>query len=296
VLGRSIPIQAVRALRLAGVLSKGHRQGALIALEDALATIWERFLRFDPEDPLWPDRDRFVLAADPTWRAFRRTLELAEIRPVNAGYARLGELALGTREPSMSSPSTFVALERSARMAVASRWMSQRFNRPHAMLFDHAIVALAGDDIVRAAAAELASLKRTIALAGSLQLRNLCWVAIVDRPIPKNVTILFRREGWTLIRLPSARDPGRLHCALRTARASSSSPTLILVINDVADHERTELVFDPTPLRARGRSLADEWYRKRENYRLHHPDLAAELDGAPPEWSDDLSLRCFSPF
>ena len=258
------------------------------AIASIMFRIWEKFLRFDPADPMWPNRDRFVLAANAR-RSFHRMIQRAGIRPVNADYAHLGELAL-----SGSSSRTFTnreAIEISVRMAIASRWLGQRFNRPGFGLFDHQVVALAGDDMVAPDPADQLAIKRSVTLAGALRLSHLTWICICERNDLKERTIHFHAEGWNVVRA----DLEKLPVALRVSRSWSARPTLILLSGDPPVRE-----FSAADLRQRGRDLHTEWMEKVDSYGAHHPELAEELaataDKLPNHLSDDLALRCFSPF
>ena len=188
-----LAINTIRTLSMDAVqaANSGH-PGTPMALAPLVYTLWNRVMRFDPHDPIWPDRDRFVLSNGHASMLLWSVLHLTGTRAVNADYERLGEPSvtlddirqfrqLDSKAPghpdTVSSPGS--RRPRSARpghptsvgMAMGERWLADRYNRPGFDIFDYNIYAICGDGcLMEGVSAEAAS------LAGHLGLDNLCWI------------------------------------------------------------------------------------------------------------------------
>src|SRR3954452_25485606 len=183
---RTLAMDAVQAA------NSGH-PGTPMAMAPVAYTLWQQFLRFDPDDPIWPGRDRFVLSIGHASTLLYALLHLAGVKAVNKAYERLGELSvplddikrfrqLDSRCPGHPEYRWTSGIEtttgplgqgvaNSVGMAIAGKWMASYFNRPGFELFDYNVYALCGDgDMMEGISGEAAS------LAGHLQLDNLCWI------------------------------------------------------------------------------------------------------------------------
>ena len=164
-----------------------------MAMAPVVYALWQDYLRFDPEDPIWPNRDRFILSAGHASTLLYALLHLAGVKAVNRKYETLGELAV-----SLEDLKKFRQLESkcpghpeyrwtsgvetttgplgqgvatSVGIALAGKWLAERYNRPNFTLFDYDVYALAGDGcMMEGISGEAAS------LAGHLRLSNLCWI------------------------------------------------------------------------------------------------------------------------
>src|SRR5690349_3782903 len=189
-----ICINTIRTLAMDAVeQAKSGHPGTPMALAPVAYTLWQRFLRFDPDDPIWPNRDRFVLSNGHASMLLYSILHLAQVKAVNAKYERLGELAvtledikrfrqLDSKCPGHPEYRWTSGVEtttgplgqgvaNSVGMAVAGNWMASHFNRDGLAMFDYDVYALAGDgDMMEGVSGEAAS------IAGHLKLSNLCWV------------------------------------------------------------------------------------------------------------------------
>ena len=186
-----LAIDTIRTLSMDAVqaANSGH-PGTPMAMAPVVYTLWQRFLQFDPDDPIWPDRDRFVLSIGHASTLLYSMLHLAGVKAVNAQYERLGELSvpladlerfrqLGSKCPGHPEYRWTSGVETttgplgqgvatSVGMAIAGRWMAQYFNRPGLEMFGHDVFALAGDGcMMEGVSSEAAS------LAGHLKLDNL---------------------------------------------------------------------------------------------------------------------------
>jgi transketolase len=250
---RTLAMDAVQAA------NSGH-PGTPMALAPVAYTLWQRFLRFDPEDPIWPNRDRFVLSAGHASTLLYAMLHLAGVKAVNPAYERLGELSvplddlkrfrqLDSRCPGHPEYRWTSGVEtttgplgqgvaNSVGMAIAGEWQATYFNRPDFEVFDYDVYALCGDgDLMEGISAEAAS------LAGHLKLSNLCWIYDNNRitiegntalAFSEDVATRFIGQGWNVTRVGDANDREMLARAFETFRREDDRPTLIIVDSHIA--------------------------------------------------------------
>jgi transketolase len=245
---RTLAIDAVQAA------NSGH-PGTPMAMAPVAYTLWQEFLRFDPNDPIWPNRDRFVLSAGHASTLLYSLLHLAQVKAVNPAYETLGELSmpledmkrfrqLDSRAPGhpeyrwTSGVETTTGplgngLATSVGMAIAGKWQAAHFNRPGFELFDFDVYALGGDGcMMEGISSEAAS------LAGHLRLSNLCWVYDNNHiSIEGNTALAFSDDvasrfisyGWNVTRVGDANDHDTLARAFETFRKEGGRPSLIIV-------------------------------------------------------------------
>jgi transketolase len=237
-------------------------------------TLWQEFLNFDPLDPLWPNRDRFVLSAGHASMLLYSLLHLAGVRSVDAKGAvqdlpavSLDEIKrfrqLDSRTPGhpeygcttgveMTTGPLGQGLAASVGMAMACRWLGAHFNRPGFTLFDHNVYALAGDGcMMEGLSGEAAS------LAGHLKLSNLCWLYDSNRITIEGATSLafsedvaarFRSYGWNVLSVADANDLEALRQALRAFAATDDRPTLVVFASHIgygAPHKQASAHGEP---------------------------------------------------
>ncbi len=238
--------------------NSGH-PGTPMALAPVAYTLWQKFLRYDPLDPLWPDRDRFVLSAGHASMLLYALLHLAGVRRVEGG--RVGDkLAVALEDierfrqldsvtPGHPEYGHTTGVEtttgplgqgcgNSVGMAIASRWHAKRYNRPRAKIFDYDVYAICSDgDLMEGVASEAAS------LAGHLQLANLCWIydnntitidGHTDIAFTEDVAARFKAYRWNVLRVRDANDTARVAAALATFRRTRDRPTIIIVNSIIA--------------------------------------------------------------
>lgn len=245
---RTLCIDAVQAA------NSGH-PGTPMAMAPVAYTLWDRFLRFDPQDPIWPNRDRFVLSMGHASTLLYSLLHLTGVRAVNAAYERLGTEAvrledlkrfrqLDSRCPGhpeyrftsgveTTSGPLGQGVATSVGMAIASKWLATTFNRPGFDIVDYDVYALAGDGcMMEGVSSEAAS------LAGHLGLDNLCWIYDNNRitiegstslAFTEDVATRFIAYGWNVTRVGDANDLAMLSRALTTFTRTADRPTLIIV-------------------------------------------------------------------
>ncbi len=251
-----LAINTIRTLSMDAVqkANSGH-PGTPMALAPVAYTVWQEFLRFDPNDPIWPNRDRFVLSVGHASMLLYSMLHLTGVKAVNAKYERLGELSvpmddiqrfrqLDSRCPGHPEYRWTSGVEtttgplgqgvaNSVGMAIAERWMATYFNRPEFDLFNYNVYALCGDGcLMEGVSAEAAS------LAGHLKLSNLCWIYDSNRitiegktslAFSEDVGLRFQGYGWNVIHVADANDRAALRQAIDAFHSTTDRPTLIIV-------------------------------------------------------------------
>ena len=250
---RTLCMDAVQAAR------SGH-PGTPMAMAPVVYDLWQRHLRFDPEDPIWPDRDRFVLSAGHASTLLYSMLFLTGVRAVDERYETLGEPSvaledlrrfrqLGSRCPGhpeyrwTSGVETTTGplgqgLATSVGMAIGSRWLAARYNRPDFELFGHSVYALCGDGcMMEGVSSEAAS------FAGHLGLSNLCWIYDNNHitieghtalAFSEDVATRFLAYGWNVTRVGDANDLEMLDRAFTVFREEPERPTLVIVDSHIA--------------------------------------------------------------
>jgi transketolase len=249
-------IDTIRTLSIDAIqkASSGH-PGTPMALAPVAYTLWQRFLRFDPADPIWPGRDRFVLSAGHASMLLYSLLHLAGVRAVDPDYEVVGDPAvslrdiesfrqLGSRAPGHPEYRWTSGVETttgplgqgvatSVGMAIASKWQAARYDRPGFDLFDFDVYAIAGDGcLMEGVSGEAAS------IAGHLELDNLCWIydnnqitidGKTNLAYDDDVAARFMGYGWNVTRVGDANDADLIATAFEEFRGEESRPTLIVV-------------------------------------------------------------------
>ena len=245
---RTLAMDAVQAA------NSGH-PGTPIALAPVAYTLWQEFLRFDPENPIWANRDRFVLSAGHASTLLYSLLHLTGVKAVNPAYETLGEPSVtledikGFRQLDSKCPGhpeyrwtsgveattgpLGTGFATSVGMAMASKWQAATFNRPGFELFDFDVYAIGGDGCMMEGVAQEAA-----SLAGHLQLDNLCWIydnneitieGSTSLAFSDDIATKFISLGWNVTRVGDANDRRMLARAFRAFKVEANRPTLIIV-------------------------------------------------------------------
>ncbi|HEY2544435.1 MAG TPA: hypothetical protein VGI46_00065, partial [Candidatus Acidoferrum sp.] len=251
-----LSINTIRTLAIDAVqqANSGH-PGAPMGLAPVAYELWQRHLRYDPADPTWPDRDRFVLSAGHASMLLYATLHLAGVKETTKDGKILDTLAvsldeikrfrqIGSKTPGHPESHLTTGVEtttgplgqgagNSVGMAIASKWLAANFNKPGFDIFDFNVYAICGDgDIMEGVCSEAAS------LAGHLRLSNLCWIydnnrVTLDGPAEwsfnEDVATRFLGYGWSITRVADANDVDALGRAFETFKSTKERPTLIIV-------------------------------------------------------------------
>ena len=251
-----LSINTIRTLAIDAVqqANSGH-PGAPMGLAPVVYSLWQSFLRYDPADPTWPNRDRFVLSAGHASMLLYATLHLAGVKEAAKDGKILDSLAvsmdeikrfrqIGSKTPGHPESHLTSGVEtttgplgqgagNSVGMAIASKWVGANYNKPGFDIFDFKVYAVCGDgDLMEGVASEAAS------LAGHLKLSNLCWVydnnhVTLDGPADwsfnEDVMLRFLGYGWNVTRVTDANDLSLLARAYETFAKTTDRPTLIVV-------------------------------------------------------------------
>ncbi len=254
-------ITTIRTLSMDAVqqANSGH-PGTAMAMAPVIYTLWQRKLRFDPDDPIWPNRDRFVLSMGHASMLLYSMLHLTGVKAVDPQYERLGTLSVGlddikrfrqldskcaghpeyrwTSGVETTTGPLGAGVATSVGMAIAARWMAAHFNRPEFPMFDYDVYALGGDGcFMEGLSGEAAS------LAGHLRLGNLCWIYDNNRitiegstslAFTEDVATRFLGYGWNVLRVGDANDCSMLERAFTTFEHTTDRPTLIIVDSHIA--------------------------------------------------------------
>ncbi|HTA68153.1 MAG TPA: transketolase [Bryobacteraceae bacterium] len=254
-------INTIRTLAMDAVqkANSGH-PGTPMAMAPVAYCLWQQFLRFDPEDPIWPNRDRFVLSMGHASMLLYSLLHLSQVKAVNPEYEALGKLSvtlddiqnfrqLDSKCPGHPEYRWTSGIETttgplgqgvatSVGMAMARKWMAQYFNRPGFEMIDFDTYAMAGDGcMMEGVSGEAAS------LAGHLKLSNLCWIYDNNHiTIEGNTALAFTEDvatrfsgyGWNVMRVGDANDQEMLAGAFRAFKNTTDRPTLIIVDSHIA--------------------------------------------------------------
>jgi transketolase len=254
-------VNTIRCLAMDAVqaANSGH-PGTPMAMAPVAYVLWQKFLRFDPADPIWPNRDRFVLSMGHASMLLYSMLHLSGVRAVNKEYEQLGELSVTlddikrfrqldsrcaghpeyrwTSGVEVTTGPLGMGLAHSVGMAIASKWMATYFNRPGFEMIHYNTYAMCGDGcMMEGVASEAAS------LAGHLRLGNLCWIydnnkitieGHAEWAFSEDVATRFIAYGWNVTRVGDANDLAMLERAFKVAGNTKDRPTLVIVDSHIA--------------------------------------------------------------
>ena len=252
----TLSINTIRTLSIDAVqkANSGH-PGAPMALAPVAYVLWQQFLRYDPANPVWPNRDRFVLSNGHASMLLYSMLYLTAVRAVDSEYKvetrpaltlddiksfrQLDSKTPGHPEYRITSGVETTTgplgqgIGNSVGMAIAGKWLSANYNRPGFEIFDYNVYTFCGDgDMMEGVGAEAAS------LAGHLKLSNLCWLydanhITLDGPaswsFSEDVATRFLGYGWNVVHVPDANDLEAVGNGIREFHRTNDRPTLIIV-------------------------------------------------------------------
>ena len=297
-----LSIDTIRTLSIDAVQqAKSGHPGTPMALAPLVYTIWNRLLQFDPADPIWPNRDRFVLSNGHASMLLWSVLHLTGTRAVNADYERLGQPAvslddirhfrqLDSKAPGhpeyhwVSGVETTTGplgqgVATSVGMAIAEKWLASRYNKPGFEIFDYNIYVTCGDgDMMEGVASEAAS------LAGHLQLDNLCWIydnnhitieGKTSITFTEDIACRFLAYGWNVLRVGDANDTGLIENALNTFKKTKGRPTFIVLDSHIgygSPHKHDTAAAHGEPLGEEEVRLVKRFYGWPEDAKFLVPD------------------------
>src|SRR5580692_3974184 len=301
-----LAINTIRTLSIDAVQqAKSGHPGTPMALAPLVYVIWNEVMRFDPQDPIWPNRDRFVLSNGHACMLLWSVLYLTQTRAVNAQYERLGEPAvtlvdirhfrqLGSTAPGHPEYHLTSGVEAttgplgqgiadSVGMGIARKWLGSRYNKPGFDLFDYNIYAVCGDGcLMEGVGSEAAS------LAGHLGLDDLCWIYDNNHiTIDGNTRITFTEDvaprflayHWNVLRVGDANDLESIAEALAVFRKTKDRPTLIILDSHIgygSPHKVDTSAAHGEPLGEDEVRLVKRAYHWPENAKFLVPDGVME--------------------
>ncbi|MEJ2090886.1 MAG: transketolase [Syntrophobacterales bacterium] len=310
-----LAINTIRTLVIDAIQkSQSGHPGTPIDAAPTAYTLWQRFLRYDPDHPSWMNRDRFVLSSGHASMLLYSLIHLAGIKAVSQSYEKLGGEAVtlddiktfrqaGSRCPGHPEYGWTSGVETttgplgqgvatSVGMAIAGRWLAETYNRPGYDLFDFNIYALCGDgDMMEGVSSEAAS------LAGHLRLANLCWIydsnrvtieGHTDITFTEDVAARFLGYGWNVTRVTDPNDPEMLVRGYQNFLDNNDTPTLIIVHSHIgygAPHKQDTAA-------AHGEPLGDEEARLTKEFFGFSPDeFFVVPDGVREHFKANLGKR-----
>ncbi|MFT0181144.1 transketolase [Pseudomonas benzopyrenica] len=299
-----LTINTIRTLSMDAVqkANSGH-PGTPMALAPVGHTLWSRFLRYHPEHPDWPNRDRFVLSVGHASMLLYSLLHLAGVKEIDEHGTATGKEAvslddikqfrqLDSKTPGHPEYRMTTGIEtttgplgqgcgNSVGMALAQKWLAARFNQPGVTLFDYDVYVLCGDgDMMEGVTGEAAS------MAGHLGLDNLCWIydnntisieGHTELAFSEDVAERFRGYGWHTLHVKDANDAEALAAALHRFKGNTGKPTLIVVdslIGYGAPNKQNTAAAHGEPLGADEIKLAKKAYGWPEDADFLVPDEA----------------------
>lgn len=251
-----LSINTIRTLSMDAVQkAKSGHPGTPMALAPLIYTLWNRVMRFDPKDPIWPNRDRFVLSNGHASMLLWSVLHLTRTQAVNADYEVVGLPSvslddirrfrqLNSKAPGhpeyhwvsgveTTSGPLGQGVATSVGMAIAQKWLAHRYNQPGFDVFDYKIYSVCSDgDMMEGVSSEAAS------LAGHLALDNLCWIfdnnhitieGSTRLTFTEDVAGRFLAYGWNVLRVADANAINRIEHALDVFRQTPGRPTFIIL-------------------------------------------------------------------
>jgi transketolase len=296
-------VNTIRTLSIDAVQqAKSGHPGTPMALAPLVYAIWNRVLRFDPQNPIWPNRDRFVLSNGHASMLLWSALHLAGVQAVNGDYETVGERSvslddirhfrqLGSKAPGHPEYHWVSGVEAttgplgqgvatSVGMAIAQKWLANRYNRPGFDMFDYHIYAVCGDGcLMEGVASEAAS------LAGHLGLDNLCWIYDNNHiTIEGSTRIAFTEDvagrflayGWNVLRVGDANDLTRMEEVLEVFRTTNGRPTFIILDSHIgygSPHKQDTAAAHGEPLGEEEVRLCKRAYNWSEDAKFYVPDI-----------------------
>ncbi len=297
-----LAINTIRTLSIDAVQqAKSGHPGTPMALAPLVYTIWNRVMRFDPQDPIWPNRDRFVLSNGHASMLLWSILHLISIQAVNAEYESLGHPSVSlddirhfrqfnSKAPGhpeyhwVSGVETTTGplgqgVATSVGMGIGGKWLANRYSRPGFEIFDYNIYAVCGDGcLMEGVASEAAS------LAGHLGLSNLCWIYDNNHitiegktriTFTEDVEARFLAYGWNVLRVGDANDIDRIEHAIDIFHKTSDRPTFIVLDSHIgygSPHRQDTAAAHGEPLGEDEVRLVKKFYGWPEDAKFLVPD------------------------
>ena len=310
-----LSIDTIRTLSMDAVekANSGH-PGTPMALAPVMYTLWQNHLRYDPANPLWPGRDRFILSAGHASMLLYATLHLAGVRDLDANGNPTERLAvtledieqfrqLGSKTPGHPEYGLTTGVEvttgplgqgvaMSVGHAIAAKWRAAHFNKPDFDVFDYRVWVICSDgDMMEGISHEAAS------IAGHLKLNNLVWIYDQNHitiegdtaiTFDEDIATRFEAYGWSVLHVADANDTEAVNEALSVAAASKNQPTFIIVRSHIgygAPHKQDTR-------EAHGEALGEDEVRAaKRNYGWPEDKTFYVPDGVKEHFAEKIGAR-----
>jgi transketolase len=295
-------INTIRTLAIDAIQkAKSGHPGTPMGMAPVAYDLWQKRLRFDPADPVWPNRDRFVLSAGHASMLLYALLHLTRTQAVNAEYETVGRPSVtlddikafrqldsacpGHPEYHLTSGVEATTgplgqgVAMSVGMAVAERWLAAHFNRPDFPVVDWRTYAICGDGCMMEGISNEAA-----SLAGHLGLHKLCWIYDSNRvtieghteiAFTEDVATRFLGLGWNVLHVRDANEEPEVLGAFDLAARERSRPTLIIIESHIgygAPHKQDTAEAHGEPLGDDEVRLTKQFYGWPEDARFLVPD------------------------
>lgn len=297
-----LSINTIRTLSIDAVqqANSGH-PGTPMALAPLVYTLWNRTINFDPQDPIWPNRDRIVLSNGHASMLLWSVLHLTKTQAVNTAYETIGQPSvtlddikrfrqLDSRAPGhpeyhwvsgveTTSGPLGQGVATSVGMAMAQKWLADHYNKPGFEIFDYNIYSVTGDGcMMEGISSEAAS------LAGHLGLDNLCWIYDNNKiTIEGNTSIAFTEDvaarflsyGWNVLRVGDANDIKSMDQAFDIFKKTEGRPTFIVLDSHIgygSPHKQDTSAVHGSPLGEEEIRLTKRSYGWPEDAKFLVPD------------------------
>ncbi|KAA5545304.1 transketolase [Roseiconus nitratireducens] len=303
---QNLAVDTIRTLSMDAVqtANSGH-PGTPMALAPIAYQLFNHTMQYDPAQPLWPNRDRFVLSCGHASMLLYSTLHLAGVKATDKSGKVLDELSITLEDiknfrqlgsvcaghPEYAEAAGIetttgplgAGVSNSVGMAISQKWLAKNYNTADHTLFDYNIFALCSDgDLMEGVACEAAS------LAGHLQLDNLCWLyddnsitieGDTDLSFSENVGERFKGLGWNVVHVADVNDLSSLADAIDQFRACEDKPTIIIcktIIGYGAPNKQNTHGAHGAPLGWDEVELAKKSYGFPPEEKFHIPDGVIE--------------------
>lgn len=297
-----LSINTIRTLSMDAVqqANSGH-PGTPMALAPVAYQVWQNAMRYDPEQPNWVARDRFVLSCGHASMLLYSLLHLAGVKALDASGNPTADPAISLDDirnfrqlnsPCAGHPEYGEAagietttgplgqgIANSVGMAIAAKYFSSRYDRPGFEIFGFNTYAICSDgDLMEGVGREAAS------LAGHLKLGNLCWIyddnkitieGSTDLAYTEDVDALFESMGWNVVRIDDANDLEAIQTSLEVFGSTEDRPTLIIlrsIIGYGAPNKQDSADAHGAPLGEDEICLAKQFYGWDQEHKFHVPD------------------------
>lgn len=309
----SLVINCIRTLAMDAVQkAKSGHPGTPMALAPAAFVLFDKFLRHNPGNPSWSNRDRFVLSAGHASMLLYAALyvngydisidDIKKFRRLHSLCPGHPELGITAGVETTTGP-LGQGVSNSVGMAIAGKWLSEHFNRPGHNIVDHLVYSICSDgDMMEGISSEAAS------IAGHLGLGNLIWIydsnsitieGDTSLAYSEDTEMRFGSYNWHVEKVSDANNLEEIEKALERARSETGKPSIVILKSEIAygsPNKQNTCEAHGAPLGEEEVRLAKEFYGWEASESFHVPDevlsyrekAAARGKEAEALWAEDF--------